>query len=117
MLEKQKCAKKKVKLAKKPCGCFSKKRLTKSKRTNKPTNKGGMPTINPFFNFLRVFRAKHCKMAQKFVAIEGAKIWNAMSDLKKLKYYKIAYVMQKKMRKKGRKRKYVKKRRCKSQLN
>ncbi|VEN38894.1 unnamed protein product [Callosobruchus maculatus] len=58
--------------------------------------KEGRKTINPFLNFLRVFRKQHCDWPVKKVAIEGAKCWCKMSPEQKRKYYKQACKQQQK---------------------
>lgn len=78
------------------CGCpirgGSKGRKRKGKRCHRP----GPTTRNPFLNFLRVFRVKHCNWPITKVAVEGAKAWCEMSKEQKMRFYKQACAMQKK---------------------
>ncbi|CAH1116116.1 unnamed protein product [Phaedon cochleariae] len=61
-------------------------RSTKKKRCARP----GRVTNNPFLNFLREFRKKHCGWSITKVAVEGAKAWCAMDPKSKEKYYREA---------------------------
>ncbi|VEN57522.1 unnamed protein product [Callosobruchus maculatus] len=47
----------------------------------------GPLTRNPFVNYLRWFRKKHCNWKVTRFVIEGAKCWCKMSRGEKLKYF------------------------------
>ncbi|CAG9767965.1 unnamed protein product [Ceutorhynchus assimilis] len=50
----------------------------------------GKLTNNPFLNYLRVFRRKHCKWNQARIAIQGAKCWCRLNEKQRRKFYKQA---------------------------
>lgn len=60
------------------------------KKTCKRTCRGGKVTRNPFFNFLREFRKKHCGWNAVKVAVAGAKVWCRLDECKKQKFRKLA---------------------------
>ncbi|KAG5874697.1 hypothetical protein JTB14_015428 [Gonioctena quinquepunctata] len=65
----------------------------KHKRCARP----GPKTINPFFNYMRIFRKKKekCGWPVTRVAIEGAKCWCKMNQQDKLRFYREACKMRK----------------------
>lgn len=64
---------------------------SKSKRRRRRSScKMGKITRNPFFNFLRCFRSRHCGWSAKKVAIQGAKAWCKMSKSQRRVFYKLA---------------------------
>ncbi|GJQ73197.1 hypothetical protein Trydic_g13580 [Trypoxylus dichotomus] len=62
-------------------GKFSQKVVQKGK-----CHKEGPITRNPFFNFLRDYRKKHCGWTVVQIAREGAKEWRRMSEQQKQQY-------------------------------
>ncbi|KAF7265853.1 uncharacterized protein LOC143193946 [Rhynchophorus ferrugineus] len=75
----------------------------RSRRSRKRCARPGPKTKNPFLNYLRVFRKKHCKWPQYKIAIEGAKCWCKMSNKDRQQFYKQACSMQKRKGRRGRK--------------
>lgn len=75
------------------CGCGKKRR----RRKPKGCCRKGRITVNPFLNFLRCFRLRHCGWPACKVAIEGARVWCRMTKCQKKRFFQLA-------RKKGRKR-------------
>lgn len=60
---------------------------TTSGNTSRPRLcKPGKVTRNPFFNFLREYRAKRCGQQQRLIVHDGAQIWNRMSFQERCKY-------------------------------
>ncbi|CAH1376217.1 hypothetical protein MTP99_017586 [Tenebrio molitor] len=74
------------------CGkAKSKKRRHRRRRgKGRKSCRPGKVTRNPFFNYLRWFRKKHCGWNMIKVAVEGAKCWCKMSDQNRRKFYKEA---------------------------
>lgn len=64
--------------------CRSKRRRQRSKC------KMGKISRNPFFNFLRCFRVRHCGWPAKKIAIQGAKAWCKMNKCQRKVFYKMA---------------------------
>lgn len=62
-------------------------------------HKQGPVTRNPFFNFLRDYRKKHCGKSVVEIAREGAKEWRSMSEQQKEQYIKSACLAPKTKRK------------------
>ncbi|XP_050311149.1 protamine [Anthonomus grandis grandis] len=80
----------------------SKRRRSRCGRSRRRKScRGGRKTNNPFLNYLRVFRKKHCGWPQCRIAIEGAKCWCKMSGRDRKKYYNQACSM---LKKRGRRR-------------
>lgn len=73
----------------------------RSHRQKKKCHRTGPKTNNPFLNYLRVFRKKHCNWPITKIAVEGAKCWCSMSKDEKTRFYKEACQRQKKSGKKG----------------
>lgn len=97
--------------ARKRTKCLPAKRNTKSKRSIrkgrskiKRCARPGPMTKNPFLNFLRVFRKRHCNWPITKIAVEGAKCWCSMSKMNKGRFYREACALQKKNRKSKRKK-------------
>lgn len=65
-------------------------RRKRSSCSRKSSCRPGKITPNPFFNFLRVFRQKHCSWPVTKIAVEGARIWCRMSKCEKKKYRELA---------------------------
>ncbi|KAK9695047.1 Protamine and protamine like [Popillia japonica] len=62
-------------------------------------HKPGPVTRNPFLNFLRDYRKKHCGKTVVQIARDGAKEWRCMSEQQKEQYIKSACLAPKKARK------------------
>ncbi|XP_057659876.1 protamine-like [Diorhabda carinulata] len=69
------------------------------KQSGKRCIRPGPKTRNPFLNFLRDVRKRHCEWSITKIAIEGAKCWCRMPKHEKQKYYNEACSMQKKSKK------------------
>ncbi|ENN71260.1 protamine-like [Dendroctonus ponderosae] len=91
------------------CGKRSRRR---SRRRRGRKCRPGVKTKNPFLNYLRVFRKKHCRWPQSKIAVEGAKCWCKMNDQERHKFYKQACSMRKKGKGKRRRRKSRSRGRC-----
>lgn len=65
-------------------------RCRSRRRRRRSSCKMGKITRNPFFNFLRCFRSRHCGWSAKKVAIQGAKAWCKMSKSQRRVFYKLA---------------------------
>lgn len=50
----------------------------------------GRVSNNPFLNFLRCFRIRHCNWSATKIAIEGARAWCRMSKCQRRKFYEQA---------------------------
>ncbi|KAK9887895.1 hypothetical protein WA026_000199 [Henosepilachna vigintioctopunctata] len=66
---------------------FIPRRSCSKKRRRRKRCRKGRVTKNPFFNFLRLFRARHCRWTVPKIAIEGAKCWCAMTEIERKKFY------------------------------
>lgn len=55
----------------------------------------GPTSINPFLNFMRVFRRKRCGWPVSRIAVEGAKLWCRMRCQDKKRFYRQACAMRK----------------------
>lgn len=75
----------------------SRRRVSRTKRAvkRKKCHKSGPKTNNPFLNYLRVFRKKHCNWPITKIAVEGAKCWCSMSKEDKARFYREACQQQK----------------------
>lgn len=62
-------------------------------------HKQGPVTRNPFFNFLRDYRKKHCGKTAVQIARDGGKEWRSMSEQQKEQYIKSACLAPKTKRK------------------
>ncbi|CAH1986853.1 unnamed protein product [Acanthoscelides obtectus] len=70
------------------CSSYGRRRSRSRRRSSrKSCHRQGPITRNPFLNYLRRFRKKHCKWRVTRVAVEGAKCWCKMSRRDKQKYY------------------------------
>ncbi|XP_060521291.1 protamine-like [Cylas formicarius] len=65
-------------------------------RSRRRCARPGPKTTNPFLNFLRVFRRRHCGWPQIKIAIEGAKTWCQMNKQQRHKFYREACSARKK---------------------
>lgn len=75
------------------CGGKAQSPKRKSRHTKKSAVRKCRPgkiTRNPFLNFLREFRAKHCDWGVIKVAIEGGKCWCKLNDHDRDRFYKEA---------------------------
>ncbi|XP_044253793.1 protamine-like [Tribolium madens] len=70
--------------------CRTRRRRRPRRRGCRKSCRPGKLTRNPFFNYLRWFRKKHCGWSAVKVAVEGAKCWCRMSDQQRRKFYQEA---------------------------
>lgn len=55
----------------------------------------GPTSINPFLNFMRVFRRRRCGWPVSRIAVEGAKLWCRMRCEDKKRFYRQACALRK----------------------
>lgn len=74
------------------CGRQRRKSSCRTKKRSKCQSscRKGKLTRNPFFNFLRCFRIRHCGWPAKKIAIEGAKTWCKLTKAQRKIFYKEA---------------------------
>nr|XP_008197382.1 PREDICTED: protamine [Tribolium castaneum] len=72
------------------CCRARRRRRPRKRRGSRRSCRPGKVTRNPFFNYLRWFRKKHCGWSAVKVAVEGAKCWCRMSDQQRSKFYREA---------------------------
>lgn len=72
--------------------CARKRRRSRCAKKPKRSSccKKGKLTNNPFLNFLRFFRIRHCGWPARKIAVEGAKVWCKMSKCQRKEFYKMA---------------------------
>lgn len=61
-------------------------RRRRIRKIKKRCYRPGIVTRNPFFNFLRDYRKKVCGKSVIQIAVDGARIWNRMSENQKCIY-------------------------------
>lgn len=64
-------------------------RCRRRRRSSSCCRKGKI-TTNPFLNFLRCFRQRHCGWPASKVAIEGARAWCKLTKKQRRRFYQLA---------------------------